>query len=73
MSWTQQCKAETWERAVGEMTQCRYDAGHEGDHTDGCLTWSEELEEQPLPRYVYVALCVAALALSAFLGALVAL
>ena len=36
-----QCESETWERAGNCDTRCIRDDGHEGDHTDGCLTWRE--------------------------------
>lgn len=34
------CYARTYDRATGGWTRCNLPAGHDGDHSDGCLQWT---------------------------------
>jgi len=36
------CPSTAYDRATGHDTRCIYVAGHEGQHSDGCLLWCEE-------------------------------
>jgi len=41
------CPSTIIDRATGNPTQCVMEAGHKGDHSDGCLTWAEPPPWQP--------------------------
>lgn len=36
------CLSVTWGRLERAKVQCRLDEGHDGEHTDGCLSWKTE-------------------------------
>ena len=42
MSSSEKCCAESFDQLTSQVTNCCLPAGHDGDHDDGAMMWSEE-------------------------------